>query len=196
MLHAVTILALVGSVACVPAPSTADDVASIEQAEEDQPKDGDAPKDAPEDAPESGPKDDDAGEPPSGEPPADPAPDEPPPSEPPPVPQLPPSVTTGEVKFINGEVPKVESFLAKMHQPVAQCVADHGGLGKTRGKVEIQFLVRLQGKAEGVEVLKREGVGEEAERCIRQAFKGKWVGTPTSDPTGVQFTYALERREK
>src|SRR5690606_16283445 len=107
---------------------------------------------------------------------------------------LPPGVTTGEVKFINGEVPKVESFLGKMHKPVAQCVADHGGVAKDRGKIEIQFLVRLQGKAEGVEVLKRDGVGEEAERCIRQAFKGKWVGTPTSDPTGVQFTYELERR--
>lgn len=191
MIQYLTILSLAGA-ACAPAPSTADQVMLTEPAPEAPKEDGQAPEETP-------PAEPPAEDPPGDEvPPSEPGEEPPPPAEPvepaEPAPQLPPGVSLGEVKFINGEVPKVESFLEKMKKPVASCVAEHGGLPKEQSKLEIQFLVRLRGKAEGVEVLKRDGVSEEAERCIRQVFKDEWVGTPTSDPTGVVFFYELERR--
>jgi hypothetical protein len=118
-----------------------------------------------------------------------------PPAKPEPAkPLAPPKVEHSEPKFIGGgEVPKVEAYLAKSLAPVAQCVADHGGLSAATGDLEIQFLVRPRGRAEGVEVLSRKAVGVEAGRCVRKYLKNRWVGTPTADPVGVTFHYRLKR---
>ncbi len=115
------------------------------------------------------------------------------PAEPPP-PAKPPVVEHTEPKFIgDGEVPKVTVYLAKTLAAVSQCVADHGGLDKPKGELEIQFLVRARGRAEGVEVLSSDGVSTEAGRCVRKHLKNRWVGTPTNDPVGVTFHYRLKR---
>jgi hypothetical protein len=111
--------------------------------------------------------------------------------EPPPAPAEPPEVKVSEPKFIgDGTVPKVEAFLDKMKEAAAKCVADNGPV--TTGSIRIQFLVRLSGRAEGVDVQSATGVSEAAQHCVRDAFKHKQVGTPTADPTGVQFTYTFE----
>ncbi|RLB64940.1 MAG: hypothetical protein DRI90_03305 [Deltaproteobacteria bacterium] len=117
------------------------------------------------------------------------------PAKPKPVaPPKPPQVEHSEPSFIGGgQVPKVAVYLAKTLGPVAQCVADHGGLSAAAGDLEIQFLVRVRGRAEGVEVLSRKAVSAEAGRCVRKHLKNRWVGTPTDDPVGVTFHYRLKR---
>ncbi|MBW2459481.1 MAG: hypothetical protein JRI68_33620, partial [Deltaproteobacteria bacterium] len=144
------------------------------KAEDDKP-DGDKPSDG------KSPKDpgDDGKAPEPDEGPTEPSKPEPPP------PAKPPVVEHTEPKFIgDGEVPKVTVYLAKTLAPVGQCVAAHGGLEKPTGELEIQFLVRARGRAEGVEVLSSNAVSTEAGRCVRKYLKNRWVGTPTNDPVG------------
>jgi hypothetical protein len=124
-----------------------------------------------------------------------PAHEEPPSPEPEPEPEppaKPPTVTLSEPQFINGDVPKIASILRRTSKDVAQCVASHGGLGASAGKLRVQFLVRARGKAEGVEVLERKSVSKDAGRCVQKLLKNKWVGMPSQDPTGVQFSYELK----
>jgi len=120
---------------------------------------------------------------------------DPEPAEPEPTPPAkPPVVEHTEPEFIgDGEVPKVTTYLAKTLKSVGQCVADHGGLDQAKGELEIQFLVRARGRAEGVEVLSSKAVSADAGRCVRKLLKNRWVGTPTHDPVGVTFHYRLKR---
>ncbi len=55
----------------------------------------------------------------------------------------------------------------------------------TRAPSKVQFLVRLRGRAEGVEVLGARGVSSEAAGCVRHLIKNKAIGAPTADPVGV-----------
>jgi outer membrane biosynthesis protein TonB len=120
-----------------------------------------------------------------------PEPELPPSPEPPPPPE-PPSIEASEPKFLgDGTVPDVEKFLDKMKEATAQCLVDNAD-GAIEGSLRIQFLVRLSGRAEGVDILSAKGVNEAAQRCVRDAFRAKRVGTPTADPTGVTFTYTFE----
>ncbi|MRG96477.1 hypothetical protein GF068_31815 [Polyangium spumosum] len=57
----------------------------------------------------------------------------------------------------------------------------------------MSFLVRVRGRAEGVEIESKKGVTEEAASCIRLLLKNKAVGAPSSDPVGVTVTFSLER---
>jgi hypothetical protein len=103
-------------------------------------------------------------------------------------------VEVTEPSFVGeGTVPKVEGFLAKTREAVAQCVADNGGLSEEQGEMKVQFLVTLRAKAEGVDVSSSKGVTQDAERCVRDALRGKSVATPTADPVGVQFRYRFTR---
>lgn len=155
-----------------------------------------APPEEPSEAPEGGdgdasPPDEEGPEDGAEAPPPEPEPKEPEPKEPP---QRQPAIEASAPAFINGEVPKVERFLAKQGERVAACVLKHGGLTEADGLIKMQFLVRMRGRAEGVEVLAARGVTEEAQRCARKRLKNEHVGTPTADPTGVTFTYRLKRR--
>ncbi|WP_437303889.1 hypothetical protein [Sorangium sp. So ce388] len=92
---------------------------------------------------------------------------------------------------MNGDVPNVAKRLEKVSTDLAQCVADHGGLSGVSGSVKIQFLVRVRGRAEGVEILEARGVTSDAQRCIRQFLKNRAIGTPSADPVGVTVTLSL-----
>lgn len=117
-----------------------------------------------------------------------------PPAPDPPAPQPAPTVEVDEPSFVgDGTVPDVEKFLTKMSKTAAKCVADHGGLSAREGEVKLQFLVTVRTKAEGVEVLSKKGVSEAAAKCMRDAIRGKSVGMPTADPTGVQFRYLFTK---
>jgi hypothetical protein len=130
----------------------------------------------------------DAGAPAEDAGPAAPEPDAGPPA--PPAP--PPDVELGEPKFENGEVPKAQKFLESSSDKIAKCVADHGGVTGSSGKVKLQFLVRARGRAEGVEILSAKGVSDEATQCIRVYLKNRVVGPPTADPVGVTVTVTLK----
>jgi len=106
-----------------------------------------------------------------------------------------PTVEIGAPKFENGEVTKVEKSLGKAAGDLARCVADHGGLSAETGTVKVQFLVRVRGRAEGVEVLSAKGVSADASGCVRHLLKNKAIGAPTADPVGVTviITFKAEK---
>ncbi len=105
----------------------------------------------------------------------------------------PPRVEIGQLQFVGGEVKLIVEMLAKTREPVGRCVADHGGLRSKDGSIEVQFLVRVRGRAEGVEVLSLKGVHKKAGRCVRKFLKNRWIGTPSDDPVGVTLRYGLSR---
>ena len=102
-----------------------------------------------------------------------------------------PLVEIKEPEFMNGDVPNVAKRLEKVAPDLAKCVADNGGLSGVSGSIKVQFLVRVRGRAEGVEILDSRGVTSDAQRCIRQLLKNKPIGTPSSDPVGVTVTLSL-----
>ncbi|WP_437574661.1 hypothetical protein [Sorangium sp. So ce887] len=103
----------------------------------------------------------------------------------------PPLVEVKEPEFMNGDVPNVAKRLEKVSADLAKCVADHGGLSGVTGSIKLQFLVRVRGRAEGVEILDSRGVTPDAQRCIRQFLKNRHIGTPSVDPVGVTVTLSL-----
>ncbi len=94
-------------------------------------------------------------------------------------------------KFENGEVPRAEKLGASSTPGLAKCVEKAGGLKSKKGSVEVKFLVRSRGLAEGVEVGRHAGISDEALPCIRALFKGKGVGAPSDDPVGVTMQFSL-----
>ncbi|WP_437671343.1 hypothetical protein [Sorangium sp. So ce131] len=139
-------------------------------------------------SPQPEPPPDDAGPPPSDGGPPDAAPPDASVASSPP-----PTVEIKEPEFMNGDVPNVAKRLEKSSADIAKCVADNGGLTGAAGNIKLQFLVRVRGRAEGVEVLSSRGVTPEAERCIRQLLKNKPIGTPSADPVGVTVTLSLKK---
>jgi hypothetical protein len=93
---------------------------------------------------------------------------------------------------MNGDVPNVAKRLEKASSDIAKCIADNGGLTASAGSLKIQFLVRVRGRAEGVEILSARGVTPEAQRCVRTLLKNKPVGAPSADPVGVTVTLSLK----
>ncbi len=127
-------------------------------------------------------------------PPPDAAPDKPvPPTPVPEKPQPPPVVTVGAPKFEGGEVPKAEKFLNAQIEGITKCIATNGGLEGKKGSVKLTFLVRVRGRAEGVEVASSKGINDDAAACIRVLLKNRAVGAPSADPVGVTATFTLER---
>ncbi len=104
------------------------------------------------------------------------------------------TVTVADPKFTSGEAPKAKAAIEKLRSKIEKCVDDHGGLSGDRGEIVVQFLVRLEGVAEGVDVLRAKGVTPDAKTCVRDLIKKRSVGAPTSDPTGVELTLTLAPR--
>jgi len=151
----------------------------------------DAPADAgPDAAPPPSSPSADAGPPDSGTVVAAPAP-EPTPAPAPPGP--PPIVEVKPPSFMSGDVPKIDQKLEKLSDKIAQCVADNGGLTAATGTLKVQFLVRVRGRAEGVEVVSSKGISDQAAECVRLLLKNRAVGTPSDDPVGVTVTFALKK---
>ncbi len=94
-------------------------------------------------------------------------------------------VTVGDPAFENGEVAKAKGSLERHRAKLGRCVEENGGIRGSRGSLEVQFLVRAAGIAEGVDVLEAKAIGAEAKRCVRDALQRTRVGTPSSDPVGV-----------
>jgi hypothetical protein len=96
-----------------------------------------------------------------------------------------------EPKFTSGEVPKAQAALEKLSKKLKTCIDEGGGLQTVPGSLEIQFLVRAAGVAEGVDIVKSKGVSDAAKKCIVSALQKKTIGTPSSDPVGVTVTFKL-----
>ena len=69
-------------------------------------------------------------------------------------PSLAPAVAAiGDPSFDGGDVPKAKTALDKLKKTVEKCVNADGGVPSDGASIKLQFLVRAQGIAEGVEVV-------------------------------------------
>ena len=107
---------------------------------------------------------------------------------------LPPEVALSKAKLTGGRVEGLDEALEKTREAVAHCVAVHGGLTGDSGRLDVQFLVRDRGRAEGVEVMRAQRVTGEAATCVQRLLKNRLIGTPSDDPVGVLYAYKFSKR--
>lgn len=104
---------------------------------------------------------------------------------------VPVEIALSDPKFTSGDVPKAKGAIEKLAPKLKACIDDAGGLTGASGTVEVQFLVRSAGKAEGVDVVKTKGIADAAKKCIVSTLQKKTVGTPSTDPVGVTIVLTL-----
>jgi hypothetical protein len=103
-------------------------------------------------------------------------------------------VTVGPVVADQGEL-----SVGKLSQPkdrYLKCVAEHGGLKDKVGQVDVRFLVRSKGIAEGVSVQKRIGLSPEAARCVAEIVDRRRVGIPDAPLVGATVVIKFEKLNK
>ncbi|HEY4106357.1 MAG TPA: hypothetical protein VGM44_20800 [Polyangiaceae bacterium] len=103
-------------------------------------------------------------------------------------------VTVGPVTAESGEL-----GIGKLGAPkdkYAKCVTDNGGLKETSGEVEVKFLVRARGRAEGVSVAKRTNLSQEAARCVSEVVDRRYVGTPAEPIVGATVVIKFVKAAK
>lgn len=93
-----------------------------------------------------------------------------------------------------GELPLATKKLAQPADRYAKCVADFGGLSATVGQVEVRFLVRERGRAEGASVGKFVGITEAAASCIAQVVDRRPTGVPAAPVVGATATISIQKR--
>ncbi len=106
------------------------------------------------------------------------------------------SVAIEGLQFENGDVPRAPVALERIKKDFAKCVAagpSETMVLKPDATVELRFLVRAPGKAEGVDVVQSRGVSADIVRCVTSSLAGRLVGPPTSDPVGVALTVHFKK---
>ena len=103
-------------------------------------------------------------------------------------------VTVGPVTADSGEL-----GIGKLGQPkdrYVKCVNDNGGLKDGAGEVQVRFLVRQRGRAEGVSVAKRTNVSADAARCVSEVVDRRYVGTPAEPIVGATVVIKFAKAAK
>jgi hypothetical protein len=103
-------------------------------------------------------------------------------------------VTIGPVSADSGEL-----GIGKLGQPkdrYVKCVTDNGGLKDGAGEVQVRFLVRQRGRAEGVSVAKRTNLSAEAARCISEVVDRRYVGVPDAPIVGATVVIKFAKAAK
>jgi hypothetical protein len=98
----------------------------------------------------------------------------------------------GPLAVDTGDLPTALQELRKPKQRYADCVNQNGGLTGAHGRVQVRFLVRELGRAEGVLVKDREGVSLEAAKCIAGVIDRRNVGYPEAPIVGATIGVDLE----
>lgn len=105
---------------------------------------------------------------------------------PPPIRAL--AIEVGPVIVDAGKLPIALSKLKIPTERYLACVRDHGGLQRASGEIQVRFLVRERGRAEGAVVSKRAAVSEEAARCVADVVDRRFVGHPEAPMVGATLT--------
>jgi hypothetical protein len=95
--------------------------------------------------------------------------------------------------FDGGDVPRAAAALDRMKSSFARCAAGETALMKSEGSVDVKFLVRAPGRAEGVDVDKARGVSGDVVRCMTAVLARSYVGVPSDDPVGVAITVRVRK---
>lgn len=96
----------------------------------------------------------------------------------------------------DGELPVAKRKLAVPRDRYVQCVAEHGGLKGSFGQVEVRFLVRERGRAEGASAEKFQGMTEAAAACIAQVVHLRQTGTGAGPVTGATAVIRVRRQAR
>jgi hypothetical protein len=103
-------------------------------------------------------------------------------------------VTIGPVSADTGEL-----GVGKLGAPkdkYVKCINDNGGLKEASAEVQVRFLLRAKGRAEGVSVAKRIGVTTEAARCVSEVVDRRFVGVPDAPIVGATVTIKFSKAAK
>ena len=103
-------------------------------------------------------------------------------------------VTVGPVTADTGELGIGK--LGAARDKYVKCVNDNGGLKEAMGEVQVRFLLRAKGRAEGVSVAKRSGVTTEAARCISEVVDRRYVGVPDAPIVGATVAIKFVKAAK
>ncbi|MET0593081.1 MAG: hypothetical protein ABW133_10300, partial [Polyangiaceae bacterium] len=64
---------------------------------------------------------------------------------------------------------------------------------KNEASIDLRFLVRAPGKAEGVGAEKVRGVSGDVVRCMTSVLARSYIGAPSDDPVGVGVTVRVRK---
>ena len=76
------------------------------------------------------------------------------------------------------------------------CVQKNGGVSGKTAEVQVRFLVRSKGVAEGVSVAKRTNLSKEAAQCVADVVDRRRVGTPESPMVGATVIVKFTKLDK
>jgi len=111
------------------------------------------------------------------------------------LPMVPLSASIEDLTFDGGDVPRAPAALDRLKKDFLRCAASER-VPKGEATVELRFLVRAPGKAEGVDVGGVHGMSADMVRCVRAALAGRLVGSPSSDPVGVSFSLHVRKDDR
>jgi hypothetical protein len=98
------------------------------------------------------------------------------------------SAAIDSLAFENGDIPNAAAALEHIKRDFAKCASTESGPLESGATVELRFIVRAPGRAEGVDVGRVRGVSSNIVRCMTSSLSLRPVGTPSSDPVGVTTT--------
>jgi hypothetical protein len=106
------------------------------------------------------------------------------------------SITIDSVDFENGDVPRARAALDRFaKKDLVRCANEHDGKpGRRRAEggdshVDLRFLVRAPGRAEGIDVSAAHGVSAGLVQCITSALANRPIGAPSDDPVAVSVRF-------
>lgn len=102
----------------------------------------------------------------------------------------------GPIVVDTGELPLAVKKLSEPKDRYLDCVNKNGGLQGDSAEVQVRFLVRERGRAEGVSVAKSKGMSAEAARCIADVVDRRYVGYPAAPIVGATLPIVLSARSK
>jgi hypothetical protein len=104
--------------------------------------------------------------------------------------------TIGPIVVDSGELPLAVKKLSEPKDKYMDCVRKNGGLQADPAEVQLRFLVRERGRAEGVSVTKRKGMSAEAARCIADVVDRRYVGYPAAPIVGATLPIVVSYKSK
>ncbi len=103
------------------------------------------------------------------------------------------AVTVGPVHAEHGQLPEAVRKLKRAEDRFLACVRDNGGLTRKEGEVQVRFLVRERGRAEGVSVAKRRSLSAAAAQCVADVVDRRGVGLPEAPLVAATLVVKFER---
>jgi hypothetical protein len=97
--------------------------------------------------------------------------------------------------FDGGDVPRAAAALERMKPSFLRCASTETALTKNEASLDLRFLVRAPGRAEGVDAGAVRGLSVDVVRCMTAALARSYVGAPSDDPVGVAVTVRIKRPE-